>query len=735
MGEKAKTTSWLEGLRAFYVKAQRIIRYFKPYWKNWLGLFILANFSTALSLVNPLILKFFIDVVLIGKNIAFLHTLMGFFILVAFLGTLISLFVSYYYTKLNMDILFDVRNELFQHLEDQDVSFFKDRKLGDILSRLTGDIESIEMFISLIFNSFIVSVITLVFIFVISASMHLRLTLIAMVVVPGVVLTQHYYAGKLREMYRAVREKSADFLSYLQERLSVVPLIKLFTQEDAELDREKRKARELIDMNLGMTLTSGTASATTGLLVAGALIFILWYGSHQVIIGALSIGSLIAIYTYISQLFGPIGALTGLNVALQTTMVSAERVFEFLDVQPKVRDKARAKPLPEIQGEIRFEDVSFAYEEKEPVLEHINFVIEPGQSVGLVGPSGVGKTTLVQLITRFYDPTSGQVLIDGEDLIEVQLRSLRRQMGEVTQEVVLFNATIRENLLYGKPEASFEEIVEAAKIAGIHDYIVSLPRGYETELGERGLRLSQGQRQRIALARVVLKDPKIFLLDEATSSLDSESEMRIQRAIEYVMRGRTTIIIAHRLATIQSVDRILVLSGNQLVEEGTFSELIDKKGQFYDLYMAQFGGYHAFRQKLDYEMKRSREYQESMLLLGLCVSNYSEILSQRGKEKTEEVLQGISNIICQNIREIDFICSDPRQRNLFYVALPQVKAPELEEIKNKIREKIPPEFELRIDLCLSHAAISNVDELINECKEKLCRPCEKKACDQNHFLS
>jgi ABC-type multidrug transport system fused ATPase/permease subunit len=708
-----------QGIRIFIRKAGRILRYFKPYWVNWLGLFIIANFSTAISLVNPLIMKFLIDIVLVEKKFAYLHIIMGIFILIVLLGMFFRLYSNYYYTKLQLNILFDVRNDLFQHLENLDVSFFKEKKLGDIISRLTGDIGAIEEFVSLIFNTFIISVLTLIFIFIISASLHLRLTLLAMVVVPAIVLVQRYYGTRIREKYRIIREKGAEFLSYLQERLSFVPMIKLFTQEKTELYREEVKAKDVMRKNLDLTLTSSFASAATGIFISGSLIFTLWYGSYQVIIGALTIGSLVAIYSYIAQLFGPVGALTSLNVAMQTTMVSAERVFEFLDIKPKIMDKTGAKPLEEMEGEIRFQNVAFAYQVEEPILEGVNFVIKPGESIGLVGPSGVGKTTLVELITRFYDPTAGRILIDGMDLRDAQLQSLRSQIGMVTQEAILFNATLEENIAYGKASASFEEIAEAAKIAGIHDFIVTLPQGYETVVGERGLRLSQGQRQRIALARVFLKDPAIFLLDEATASLDSESEMRIQKAITEVMKGRTTIIIAHRLATIQAVDQIFVLNGKGVVEQGTFSELMDKKGHFYDLYMAQFGGFHAFREKLDYEMKRAREYQETMLLLGVSIENFDEIAERLGKERGEKALQNISNIICANIRDIDFLTPDARERNLFYIVMPKMKPYEEEELQKRLREKIPPEFVLRFAVAVSEVHGRSVEELMNWCRELL----------------
>jgi len=706
----------------FFSKARRILRYFKPYWPRWLVLFLLANISTGLALVHPLFLKFFIDGVLVGKNFTLLNTLIGLFFLVFIVGAVFSIVTSYYYTKLKLALLFDVRNELFHHLEYTDVAFFQEKKLGDILSRLTTDVAAIEAFISLIFNTFIINTLMLIFIFAISSFLHFKLTLLAATVVPFIVLAQKYYGGVIREKYRGIRQKGAEFLSYLQERLSIVPLIKLFTQEENELKREKNKAKEVISMDLDLTLTSGFASLATATLTSAAMLFVMWYGGYQVMIGALSIGSVVAIYNYIIKLFGPVGTLTGLNVALQTTMVSADRVFEFLDIKPKVDEKPGAKSIGHLQGEICFEDVYFDYEGK-PVLENISFTIKPGESIGLVGPSGVGKTTLVQLIARFIDPISGAVKIDGQDLRDVRIRSLRRQIGMVTQDVVLFNATIRENIAYGKPRAGYNEIADAARIAGIHDFIITLPKSYETELGERGLKLSQGQRQRISLARVILRNPRIFLLDEATAFLDSESEARIQKAIDQAMEGRTSIIIAHRLATIQAVDRIFVLSDRELVEVGTFTGLMDKKGPFYELYMAQFGGFHVFQKKLDYEMERAREFGEVLLLFEVLVTNYPEIIRQKGREKGAEMMEETARIICDNIRQIDFMSRDPHRQNLFHIVMPKIGPFDGEKLKKLLGSKISPECSLKFVQTVSDIHGSNVEEMMRHGENILARYC------------
>lgn len=718
---KSTVTTQKTGIKAFLIKAARIISYFRPYWKQWLVLFVIANFYTAVGLVNPIIVKILIDNVLINKDYFLLNFIMAFFIAVALVGGALGTFSRYYYRRLSLNLLFDVRNELFQHLERLDMGFFREKKVGDMLSRLTSDVGGIEEFVSLIFNTLIINVLTVIFIFIVSAYLHLHLTLVAMMVVPGIIIAQRYYGRKIREQYRVIRVKSADFLSFLQEKLSSVPFIKLFTAEDYELGREKGKASELIGLELKRTLTQSLATLFTALLISASLLFILWYGSVEVIRGALSIGSLLAIYAYIGQLFGPVGTLTGLNVALQTTIVSTDRVFEFLDIKPEIVEKKDAKLIPEVKGNIRFAGVSFAYQPGEPVLQNINFEVKAGEKIGLVGPSGVGKTTIAHLLARLYDPTAGSIMIDGEDLRDVKVHSLRKQIGIVRQDITLFNVSIKENIAYANPKATDKEIIEAAKLANIHDFVVSLPRGYETVAAERGMRLSRGERQRISIARVILKNPKILIFDEATASLDTESELKIQEALNRVTKGKTTFIMAHRLSTLQGVDRIFVLSEGKLVEQGTFSGLLAKKGLFYTYYSAQFAGFHAFEQKLDDEIKRAREYKEKMHLLGMRIANLEEIIEKYGEEKSYEELQKICTIIPSVIKDTDISSPDPHQKDLFYVGL--LKADELkvsevsENLRKEIAQKIPLEFTLHFQVAVADVHGQNPAELMRYLKE------------------
>ncbi|MER3406471.1 MAG: hypothetical protein C4289_15970 [Chloroflexota bacterium] len=333
---------------------------------------------------------------------------------------------------------------------------------------------------------------------------------------------------------------------------------------------------------------AGRQSLINAFLSALGPALVLWYGGAQVINGLLTIGELLAFTTYVARLFGPVSAFANMNVQLQQALAAFDRVQEYLELQTEIRDRPGAIELPPVRGRIEFRDVSFAYSPERPVLKHISFTVEPGQLVALVGPTGAGKSTVVNLIPRFYDPDEGCVRIDGYDLRDVTLSSLRRQIATVDQETFLFNMTILENIRYARPEATFDEVVEAAKAAYLHDFIMSLPEGYETMVGERGVKLSGGERQRLAIARAILRNPRILILDEATSSLDSIAESYIQRALEPLMRGRTVIAIAHRLSTILSADKILVLQQGELIESGTHRELLARGGLYAQLYRTQF---------------------------------------------------------------------------------------------------------------------------------------------------
>lgn len=577
-----KTTS---DSRVFYRKALRIFKFFKPYWKLWLFLFLLSLFISALGLVNPLIVRFLIDRVLIAKSYELLTAVMVLFIAVTLVGTGIRIATRYFYRKLELSILYDVRNKLFTHLEHLDVGFFQRKKTGDLLTRLGSDISGIEEFISLVFNNFLANLLSFISILAISLYLNWQITLMALIVVPFYIFSQRYYAGRLRGLYKVTKRQFAGLMSFLEEKLSAMALVQLFGREEYELDEQKRRMRLIMGKSLETALVSSFAGTVIGLLTFSAMLFVLWYGGAQVIAGVMTLGSLIAIYSYLGGLFSPIEALAALYTDVQSSLVSVDRVFQILDITPAVKEEPNAEPLPPVHGSVIFDHVTFGYKPGTPVLNSVSFSVAPGKVVGIVGASGVGKTTVANLIARLYDPDSGSVILDGHNIKHAKLASLRRRIGFAGQHVVLFNASVKENLLYGKPgRATMEEVESAAKAALIHDAIMALPRKYHTRIGERGMTLSGGERQRLALARLILKQPDLVLLDEATSFLDSKTEEQVMANFRRAFAGKTMLVIAHRLSTLQSADKIFVLKDSVVAEEGTFDELMSRKGEFFELY-------------------------------------------------------------------------------------------------------------------------------------------------------
>lgn len=570
----------------FFKKTARVLRYFRPYWRIWACLYVVAFFYTVLALANPLITKLLIDDVLVNKNEQMLVMLMWVFAAVNVLAVIVQIITAYMHQKFKSLILFDVRNDLFRHLETLDVEFFARHKLGDMLTRLTDDVDGIETFVSLFFNTLVLNIFFAVVTLAIAFTLNWQLTLAALVVVPFVVMTQKHYGKVLRDYYGRIAVASSDYLSYLAERLSAMPEVKGFVREGYELERQKKKALHVIDIALKATLTQSISSGVAGLLVFLSLLYVTWEGSHLVFSGVMTIGTLVALSTYINGLFGPVRALTDLNVSFQTTMVYVGRVFAILDMKPRISEKPGATELKAVKGRITFRNVSFTHEtRKEHTVENLNLEIRPGKIVGLVGPSGCGKSTLAHLLVRFYDPERGRVLLDGTDVRDARLDSLRQHIGIVPQEAVLFNANVRENIAYGKPHASHEEIENAARLADIHDFIISLPHGYETSVGEHGLTFSGGQMQRIAIARILLKDPEVIILDEATSFLDGKNESEILGIMHKLARKKTIIIITHRVSSLKDVDRIFVFCGGKVVEQGSFSHLAKEGAMFRKLYI------------------------------------------------------------------------------------------------------------------------------------------------------
>jgi subfamily B ATP-binding cassette protein MsbA len=494
--------------------------------------------------------------------------------IVSFLNTLTIVY-------LGQRLVFDVRLTLYKHINNLPLEFFDRMGTGKIMSRVMGDVSTVQ---NMLTNSTISMVTDLVsFIFALGVTFHLnyKLALILVVVLPLYIVNYRYFIRKIGSTSFRFREKMDEIAGTLQERLSGTKLVKAYGKESAETKAFVASARQSMDLAIQSAVFSTSFSNTSRLINSLTNTVIYCLACYFVLRGEMTYGAVMAFMTYAQRTFEPALRFTDIADQVERMMVSVERIFEMLGEVPSVTDAQDAILLPPVRGDVRFEGVWFEYVPGESVLRDINLTVPAGTSVALVGQTGCGKTTLTSLLFRFYNTTTGRITIDGYDIRKVAIRSLRRQIGQVLQDSILFNTTIRENLRYGHRDATDEEIIESAKIAEIHDCILSLPKGYETVIGEGGVKLSVGEKQRMAIARAILTDPRILILDEATSSLDSESEALIQRALENAMRGRTSFIIAHRLSTIVNADLIVVMDNGKVVETGTHKELLNREDGIY----------------------------------------------------------------------------------------------------------------------------------------------------------
>jgi ATP-binding cassette, subfamily B, bacterial MsbA len=487
-------------------------------------------------------------------------------------------------------VVADLRRAVFSHLMTLSVRFFETRKTGEITSRLTSDIATVQAAVSQavaqLINQSIHLVGGVIVLFVISPG----LTLVMLAVLPAVIIATAVFGRRLRALSTAFQDQVADANASAEEAIAGIRIVQSFTAERAEASRYGERIAASFASALRRTRMRALFVPSMIMAMSLGMGVVLWYGGHQALAGTLAPGTLITFLLLTVIVAGSIGSFTGLYSQMMEAMGASKRIFELLDTFTDLPEPARPRPLPSVRGEVRFEGVRFRYGDRgaDWVLDGIDLFVRPGEVVALVGPSGAGKSTMLTLVPRFFDPVEGRVCVDGVDVREVATRDLRRHIGIVPQETLLFSGTVRENVRYGRPEASDEEVVHACAAANAEAFVRSFPDGFETVVGERGVKLSGGQRQRIAIARAVLKDPRILILDEATSSLDSESESLVQAALERLMRGRTTFVIAHRLSTVLGADRILVLDAGRIVQEGTHAELLAQDGLYRDLYRTQF---------------------------------------------------------------------------------------------------------------------------------------------------
>ena len=544
--------------------------------------------SSLLGLALPLVVRSLVDSVLVSGNLARLNALALGLVAIFVFQSLLSAGYTYLLVRIAQEVGVDLRLQIYERLQRLPLGFFSRRRTGELVSRVTNDVTVVQAALTQTPTDFLRQLITLVGGLAIMVVMNWRLTLLILVVIPPIVLTAAFFGRRLQRLSTDVQDRLADSTVTLEEMLSGIRVVKSFAREPWERARFARAVEASLAAALRRARLQAAFTPTVSLFGSAALTLLLWYGGRQVIHGVLTPGELIAFLVLMMMVAMPLGEFAGLYGRLREALGAAHRVFDLLDVAPEPLDVPGARSPGRLRGSVRFAGVRFAYDGLHPVLDAISLDVLPGEVVALVGPSGAGKTTLVNLIPRFYDPTEGRVEIDGQDLRGLDLRALREQIGLVPQETFLFGGTVRENIAYGRPGATDDEIRAAARDANAEEFIRDLPEGYETVVGEKGVRLSAGQRQRIAIARVLLKDPRLLILDEATSSLDTASERLVQEALERVMAGRTTVVIAHRLSTVRRADRILVLEAGRVVEEGTHPALLARGGLYQRLWSLQF---------------------------------------------------------------------------------------------------------------------------------------------------
>lgn len=566
----------------------RILSYIKPYMHRLIFAMFCTIMAAAGNLYIPWIIKDMIDEVLADKNGTMLNWIAASIIAIFVVRGLFWYGQNYLMSYVGQSVIIDIRAAVFKKLQRLSVSFYDKNKTGTIMSYVTNDVNAlqsamVENTIEMITEGFILigSVVAMIY-------LDWRLTLFTVCTFPVVLWFMEFFGKKIRKTGGRIQECTADITSVLQESVASARVIKSFVREDYEVDRFDVENRANFRANMKNGQLMATLTPVVELVAAIGVTMIIWYGGNNVINGTITAGSLVAFLTYAVNISNPIKRLTRVIGNIQKALAAAQRVFMIIDMPEEIAESRDAKQLPEVSGKVEFQNVSFAYDDKGNVITDLSFSVKPGEVIAIVGPSGAGKSTIANLLPRFYDVNKGDIKIDGHSVREVTLDSLREQVGIVPQETMLFNGSVYNNILYGRLDATKEEIEAAAKAANAHDFIMQLTDGYETKLGDRGVNLSGGQRQRIAIARAILKNPRILILDEATSALDTESERVVQEALDRLMVGRTSFVIAHRLSTVKNADKILVLEKGNLVESGTHDELLALDGLYAHLYKIQY---------------------------------------------------------------------------------------------------------------------------------------------------
>ena len=579
----------------FLAIIRRYMQFVRPYKWYIIATMIIGIIKFAIPLLIPLLLKYVVDEIIANTKLPMsvktehlwwaLAVMLVIFVLIR---PIVEYYRQYFAQWTASKVLYDIRNRLFTHMQKLSFTYYSNHRTGEIISRVINDVEQTKDFIITGLMNLWLDMTTIIIALIIMMKMDIKLTLVSISTLPLYAFSVKYFFGRLRQRTRMRSQALAELQAYLHERVQGMPVIKSLAIEEEEQKRFSEQNNNFLTKALMHMSWNAKSFSVVNTVTDIAPIIVIGYAGYQVLLGHITVGTLVAFVGYIDRLYSPLRRLVNSSTTLTQSFASMDRMFEFLDETYDIVDAPNAMDCKEVKGDIVFENVTFAYNKNEPpVLRDISFSVKAGETIALVGMSGGGKSTLVSLIPRFYDVTKGRILLDGIDIRDIRVRSLRDQIGMVFQDSFLFSDSVKENILLGKPGATDEEVIAAAKAANAHDFIMNLPDGYDTKVGERGIKLSGGQKQRIAIARVFLKNPPLLIFDEATSALDLESEHYIQEAMERLAKNRTTFIVAHRLSTITHADRIFLIEDGKIVESGTHDELMARKGQYYHLFTIQ----------------------------------------------------------------------------------------------------------------------------------------------------